>query len=200
MRPGGLERFFDDLLPRYADIGEKPVLARRRRCFDVVCWNVSGAAARHVSPPQWSETTLGLGSSSGGCRRPEIKTLSRRPLALKRSAIAGALVAGLFSDLPSASSRAKRCRVYRIPRAPPDDRDSPLQRGSDLFARPNATVHYSVRPTGPLVLPPGRVPERVPPLAAPYSPSYRLALVKPEWSVGQNVVDPASIRRSPLCG
>jgi hypothetical protein len=26
MRPGRLERFFDGLLPRYADIGEKPVI------------------------------------------------------------------------------------------------------------------------------------------------------------------------------
>jgi hypothetical protein len=29
------------------------------------------------------------------------------------------------------------------------------------------------------------------PKAAPYSPPYRLALVKPEWSVGQNMVNPA---------
>src|SRR6266851_2576171 len=47
---------------------------------------------------------------------------------------------------------------------------------------------------------PDRVPERVSPLAAPYSPWYRLALVKPEWSVGQNVVDPASIRGRPDAG
>src|SRR3981081_3064568 len=74
-------------------------------------------------------------------------------------------------------------------------------RESDLFARPNATVHYSARPWGrwgsppaPMLpalwavgAPPVRVPERVSPLAAPHSPSYRLALVKPEWSVGQNV-------------
>src|SRR3982075_3100179 len=53
---------------------------------------------------------------------------------------------------------------------------------------------------GAVGAPPGRVPERVSPLAAPHSPSYRLALVKPEWSVGQNVVDPASIRRSPFAG
>jgi hypothetical protein len=30
-----------------------------------------------------------------------------------------------------------------------------------------------------------RVPKRLLPSAAPYSPSYRLALVKPGWSVGR---------------
>ena len=32
---------------------------------------------------KWSETTLGFGSSSGGCRWPEEQTLARRALALK---------------------------------------------------------------------------------------------------------------------
>jgi hypothetical protein len=52
-------------------------------------------------------------------------------------------------------------------------------------------------PMGRWCSPRAEFPNGVSPLAAPYSPPYRLALVKPEWSVGQNVVDPASIRRPP---
>src|SRR5229473_112979 len=54
---------------------------------------------------------------------------------------------------------------------------APSRGGSDLFAWPTAAVHYSARPTGPLVLSPGRVPERVPPLA-PHT-LHRIALL---WS------------------
>jgi hypothetical protein len=44
--------------------------------------------------------------------------------------------------------------------------------------------HVSVWGTRPLALSLNRVPERLSPLAALYSPSDRLALVKSDWSVG----------------
>jgi hypothetical protein len=58
--------------------------------------------------------------------------------------------------------------------------------GSDLFALSNAAEHFSscTPATGPLALSLSRVPERLSALAAPYSPSDRLALVKSDWSVG----------------
>jgi hypothetical protein len=47
------------------------VRKRQRRGADGASRIGSRAAARHVSPPYWSETTLGCGSSSGGCQCPE---------------------------------------------------------------------------------------------------------------------------------
>src|SRR5450631_555407 len=127
MRPGGLERFFDGLLPRYADIGEKPVIKSEAPCADVVaptpwqCWRQFWPAmkvefARTIQGAGATETLFRCGSlkCKRCCRKACLTSITERDNAWPRKLIGRLSTARDHSSItPTSCTQAVgRCGTF----------------------------------------------------------------------------------------